>query len=147
MRSGCDCSELSFCVRDEQGMLAQQLLDAVRGGREYNARNSSNTGFSANRDESCELKPLMIAASVGNTSMMQMLIEEGADVNASSPCQIECEENRELPIGSRALHFAVQCRQFVNIPLLLEAGSDPNASDTDGTTPLMVICVSQASYR
>jgi ankyrin repeat protein len=61
------------------------------------------------------------AADKGNREMIELLIENGADVNAANE------------VGMTPLHFA---RNREIAALLLDAHADPNARNKDGNTPL-----------
>jgi Zn-dependent protease with chaperone function len=69
--------------------------------------------------------PLMTAASENDLEQIEILIEEGADVNEQSE------------FGSTALDWAIIDGQMEAAELLLEKGANPNSVDEYGTTPLM----------
>jgi len=75
------------------------------------------------------LTPLMNAAYNGQKEVVELLIANGADVNAKS-----VGGNNE---GSTALMFAAQAGQKEVVELLIAKGADVNARSTDGETPLM----------
>ena len=86
----------------------------VASGLEIN-RLHSGTGVS----------PLMAAAGAGRTESVRLLIEKGGSV---------WQRSRG---GETALMFAVHaCRSEPTVTALLQAGSNPNAGDAKGDTPL-----------
>jgi uncharacterized protein len=72
--------------------------------------------------------PLMLAAALGYTPICKLLIDAGADVNAS-----DFE-------GNRPLHLAAQGygEQITVLKLLLDHGSDPRAVNENGFTPAIL---------
>jgi ankyrin repeat protein len=92
----------------------------VASGLEIN-RLHSGTGIS----------PLMAAAAAGRTESVRLLIEKGGSV---------WQRSRS---GETALMFAVRhCRSEPAVTALLRAGSNPNASDANGDTPLFMFVAS-----
>jgi ankyrin repeat protein len=73
--------------------------------------------------------PLVAAATKGHTTTMQLLINKGAKVNASS------KEN-----GITPLMFAAVNGRADAVKLLIEKGAKVNAEDNDGITALMQAC-------
>lgn len=69
--------------------------------------------------------PLMTAASENDTEQIEILVEDGEDIN---------EQDEE---GSTALDYAIFSGSYEAFELLLEKGADPNTVDIYGTTPLM----------
>jgi len=74
--------------------------------------------------------PIIMAASVGNISILNELIKSGADVN------IKGKEN------VTALLIACSESDFRTIKILVKSGADVNAKNSDGSTALMI-----ASYK
>ena len=72
--------------------------------------------------------PLMLATEHGYHRICEMLIDAGADVNASDF------------LGNTALHMAAQGygEQTTIIKILLQRGADPAATNDDGFTPAML---------
>jgi ankyrin repeat protein len=87
-----------------------QLL--LQHGADINAR--SKSGFT----------PLMFAAQLGDMDFVRMLIAAGANVKDVSP-----EHGSALLVAAASGHEALAI-------FLLDQGADPNATDSDGMTPL-----------
>ena len=68
--------------------------------------------------------PLHFAVASGNSELVTLLLEHGADVNAKTTN------------GWTPLHSAVERRDLEMARLLLDAKADPDAKDTSGRTPL-----------
>jgi hypothetical protein len=74
-------------------------------------------------------RPLAFAAATGHLGVVLLLIERGANINATGDG------------GNTALHWtAVQGHEEV-VALLLEKGAHANTRDNYGRTPLMLACV------
>ena len=67
----------------------------------------------------------------GHTAIVEQLLENGADPNASDP------------VGRTALHYAA--RRPKVIAVLLKAGANPNVKDVFGNTPLHLAVVNRES--
>ncbi|CDJ64081.1 ankyrin repeat containing protein / TPR domain-containing protein, putative [Eimeria necatrix] len=74
--------------------------------------------------------PLFTAASLGHVKSLELLLNRGADVGASSEG------------GSTALHEAVYAEKAAAVKLLLEHGSNPNTASDMGT-PIQIAAVTQ----
>lgn len=74
------------------------------------------------------ITPLMLATELGYHRICELLIDAGADVNASDF------------LGNTALHMAAQGygEQTSIIKTLLRRGADPKATNDDGLTPAML---------
>ncbi|MBE6417818.1 MAG: hypothetical protein E7033_05060 [Akkermansiaceae bacterium] len=97
------------------------------------------SGANVNTRDAEGFTPLMIAANWGNTEMVKLLLEAGADVLATTNS------------GTNALH-SVACAQIIHTgdattaaqdlthiaAMLLAAGADINQATADGVTPLIV---------
>jgi ankyrin repeat protein len=70
--------------------------------------------------------PLALAAHFGSVDVAQHLLASGADVKAVS----------RNALANTPLHAAVAGNQPELVDLLLQHGSDPNATDANGWTPL-----------
>ena len=76
--------------------------------------------------------PLMYAALYGNVESCQLLLNEGAAVNARNTA------------GGTALMYAVD--DVAKTKLLLERGADPNLRSGEGRTALMIAVANSASF-
>lgn len=75
-------------------------------------------------EEMTDETDVMLAAFSGDTSSLQRLIEEGADIHAVNSN------------GETALHYASGNGQLETAEQLLKAGADPNTEDDGAYTPL-----------
>ncbi len=82
-------------------------------------------GASVDAEASTGITALHIAAGEDSVEIVQLLIDEGADVNA-----------RGFAAGVTALHQAALFGRAENARILLENGADVNARDSGGRTPL-----------
>ncbi|GMH34947.1 hypothetical protein BSKO_02808 [Bryopsis sp. KO-2023] len=107
--------------------------------------------------------PLLVAATSGNSAIVDQLIAGGADVNAQSdsgltPLAIAAahEGSSEMIValidagadvdakdefGTFPLHNAAIYGHLGNAEALLNRGADAAVTDDDGTTPLEVVCL------
>ena len=89
-------------------------------------------------------RPLHIAATYDREEITETLLEQGADVNATTVDGTESIYpprwklyNQFRPFrGETALHLAVYYRHFKIARLLLAAGANPNAEDSHGDRPI-----------
>jgi ankyrin repeat protein len=127
-------------VKDRDGNKAQEILGDNPPPAIINARDADNnsalaiaiaqrdpewTGYLLNKGADPDLvgdkagdTPLIIAARIGFDQAVQWLIGMGAKVNATNK------------MGETALIAAVQQRQVPIVRMLLEAGADPDKTDT-----------------
>ncbi|CAI9716767.1 E3 ubiquitin-protein ligase MIB1-like [Octopus vulgaris] len=91
---------------------------------------SINNDIEINKTNEWGETPLMLACLYGaDRRIMEMLIDA------------ECEmEAKDYKYGRTALHWAVDCRRFEAVELLLSRGSEVNARSNDGQTPLHRAC-------
>ena len=104
------------------------LHAAAKSGDLESAKMAMAVGVDLNQQEDVHgLTPLSWAALTGNSEIVDLLLESGADVNA---------RNRD---GGTALHAAVFLGQSDVAQQLLNAGADVNAEDWDGNRPIHVL--------
>ncbi|CAB0032608.1 unnamed protein product [Trichogramma brassicae] len=108
--------------------------------------------------------PLHYAAFENNLPILKSLLERGADANladaeGSTPLhitydpqsayyifQISSEKGQQVEVNARdklgrtPLHYAVLTCRIDNVMMLLTQGADPNSADTEGVTPLHIVC-------
>lgn len=89
------------------------------------------------------LMPLHAAAQQGDTDMFDLLLDQGQDVNVvvSRPTRggtmlFNSGAGMSAATGGTPLHLAAGCRHFGATQLLLEAGADVQAADSQGCVPL-----------
>jgi ankyrin repeat protein len=73
-------------------------------------------------------RPLAVAALCGRLGVVRVLIDRGANINATGDA------------GSTALHYAALGGYGHVLTLLLDEGAHANSRDDDGVTPLMWAC-------
>uniref|UniRef100_A0ABD2XG59 Uncharacterized protein n=2 Tax=Trichogramma kaykai TaxID=54128 RepID=A0ABD2XG59_9HYME len=105
--------------------------------------------------------PLAWALDIGNIHLMELLLSRGADTSLGTPLNRICyygdnwvqlffeiidDRNEVVNInaqdndGYTPLHVAVYCGRKNSTELLLRRGGDPNLVNSDGMTPLHLIC-------
>jgi ankyrin repeat protein len=141
------------------------LIEAVKAGDAVSAKNMLNAGADPNSRDGENSTVLMLSAHSGNLSMVELLIEVGADVNAGdklgwTPLSkavynpelnrgfadvvqvlIEARANIEAPIGFgvRPLMLAAGYGETAVVEILLKAGAEILARNEGGYTALMMV--------
>lgn len=100
------------------------LFEAAGRGKLSVAQRKLERGANVNETDSFFGEtPLHRAAKVGDATMIQLLLDHGADVSA------------QTQYGDTPLHFAITGRNPEVIKLLLTHGANPSAKDVFGRTP------------
>lgn len=98
-------------------------------------------GASVDGSADLEVQPIALAAFQGQVDIMELLLERGANLEVAAPGQrFGVAGNSVFTEGWRPLHAAVHGGQLAAIDTLLQAGADPNATDSQGETPLITAC-------
>ena len=138
------CTVLHCAVQEGHRSVVQVLIDA---GVDIEAKN--DVGRS----------PLLFASSLGHLDIVKMLVEAGADVcvtdNEGDTCLMlatycghtetvrylvglkDVEVNHAENNGWTALHLTVELKLPGVVQVLIDAGADVEAQDTDGLSPLL----------
>jgi ankyrin repeat protein/dienelactone hydrolase len=129
---------LLLAVENGHFELAKQLLDA---GAEPNAHPG---GYTALHAMTWVRKPIRGdgdpsprgSGKYNSLDMVRMLVDAGADVNASFK-RGKSELGRFTYSGSTPFLLAAQASDVPLMKLLIELGADPDTPSSDGTTPLL----------
>jgi ankyrin repeat protein len=129
---------LHRAVKDEDIRAVRQMLDP---GADVDVNEKDDDGYT----------PLANAAFRDNILIVKLLLDRGADANASNPLFYAVDSyevvkllldngadvNRRIEDGRTPLHAAVAGRLKIRvIELLLDRGADVNAKASDGKTPM-----------
>ena len=110
--------------------LQRDLLDAAADGNIAQVKELIKKG--ARLNPMCPpnyiCQPLPYASENGDISMMQLLIDEGADVNGRNA------------YGDTPLIYALGRKQIEAVKLLIKSGADVNQPNAFGITPFMGVC-------
>lgn len=104
------------------------LLEAIETSESSNVERALAVGADVNVKNERGDPALIVAVawSYGDTEIIKLLLERGADVNA-----------KESSLGATALAFAISSGHTEIVRLLLENGADINTKDINGYTPLI----------
>ena len=113
------------------------IWDAARTGNILSVKQLLKTGTGVNAVSEDGWTPLHWAAWMGHKEVSKLLIEKGADSNATS----------HLLGGITPLHWAARGGHEEIVELLVANGADVNTKTDDGHTPLDVAFTSQSLLR
>jgi uncharacterized protein len=118
---------IALIILAGSSMCAQKFIETVKTG-DLKAVHKMLQKKSTNINETDEegLSGLMVAAIVGDSLMMDLLLQYKADPNLKTKT------------GMTALHAAAFHTRESLIPMLIIAGANPNMQDSRGRTPLIV---------
>lgn len=106
--------------------LAGELHEAVKAGDVSLVRTALAGGEAVNALD-MDWSALQLATALGNTEIVQVLIDGGANVDAKGE-----------PAGSHPLHLAAQNNQSEIAQLLIKNGAKVNSRNSDDKTPLLI---------
>ncbi len=110
-----------------RGKLGQDLFLAVGPGNIQGVEALLKRGADPNARNSLEMTPLHIAAAAAPSRILELLLQAGGKLDATSPY-------------STPLMFACLTGNVPNIQLLLSRGASVTVQRPDGITPLMLAC-------
>ena len=109
-----------------QGELNMVLMQAVKAGFFESTKVMLDAGADPNTEDAYDNTPLLLAAEMGNESLVQLLLTYGAKVHVIAG-------GRGTP-----LHHAAKWGYYSSMDLLLKHGAAVNAQDGMWRTPLML---------
>lgn len=132
VRKNSHANQVKTATQTKQSREFDELMTAVSVGDRATVLSLLSKGVKAKASDETGRTPLLLAASNGYAEIVQLLIDNGADVNAKI-------KNTLTPYGSTTpLWAATNYKGDVQtIRELLAAGAEIEARDMDGETPLM----------
>ncbi len=117
------------------GSQPEHAFEAIRNGDEAGVRRLVTSPEAANARNAQGATLLMMAAQHASPSMLEYLLERGADPKASNP------------LGATALHWiGGEAKAYAEkVAILLRHGADPNAASNLGRTPLTIAAATQGN--
>ena len=112
-----------------------RLCDACAAGDDATVLAMLDDDDTLLADDARGRNPLLLAASAGHTSVVQILVQRGANVNYAG----EDEQT--------ALTLACRHRRRMVVKMLLKNGAEPNLGSSNGMTPLHWACMSGEDHR
>lgn len=136
------------CVKCRRILIArldsaeEQLIQYVAVGDTRGVKRILAAGGTPDGNPEQDFQPIILAAAAGHTSVLRLLLKEGADIDATSPRDVRYEPHELLQLaqGQRAIHAAIDNGQIDCFRVLLRAGTDIDAPNSHGFTPLMSAC-------
>lgn len=93
-----------------------------------------------------ELTPLMIVSKKGSIELTELLIQYGADVNATTATGYSVLMNASERSDADICEYGISSFHLHCIQLLIDNGADVNAKDENGKTPLIYACLNRNLY-
>ena len=147
---------LAYAVVKDQIQLTKLLLDE---GADPNRRCLAHTGSGHYLRQSVKSSSLEItktllqhgariqssgavqqAAKLGRVDVLELLLNNGADINETLPADVGflVRDQRYQQASESPLHIAALHDQISSVRWLLAHGADPNITDAQGRTPVMI---------
>lgn len=116
-----------------------KLLAQVVNGNKQSVEQVLMAGACVDGSRHLPTRPLVAAAQTGQVGMIEVLIGRGADVEVAVSNEM-CDDDGDIlfPLGTRALHAAAFGRFASSVRCLLNAGANPDVTNSAGSTPLML---------
>ena len=95
-----------------------------------------NAGANPDATNSYGYAPLHVAASAGQTAIVEALLTAGADPGVVPSETSNSDQTLKYCAGMTPLHFAAHGGYAESIDALVAAGADANAADATGITPM-----------
>ena len=122
--------------RSADGRLMVEITNKSILGVERCLAEGASVNGSARSGE--DYPPIVCAAAIGSTRMVELLVEKGASVNAGV-----WRDGGDFPKHSRAIHVVISTDSRASLDslrVLLRAGANPDMKDVNGCTALMMAC-------
>ena len=153
---------LAYAVVKDQLQLTQFLLDE---GADPNLRCLAHTGSGHYLRQSVKSSSLNItetllqhgariqfsgaiqeAAKLGRVDVLELLLKNGANVNETLPADVGflIRDKRYQQASESPLHIAALHDQIYSVRWLLAHGANPNVTDAQGRTPVMIAQTSKS---
>ncbi|CAM9452146.1 unnamed protein product [Scytosiphon promiscuus] len=138
----CPCLKCRRIMVARLDSAEEQLIQYVAMGDARGVKRILAAGGSADGNPEQDFQPIILAAAAGRTSVLRLLVKEGANVDATAPRDVQYAPDEQLQVarGQRAIHAAIDNIQIDCFRVLLRAGTDINAPNSLGCTPLMSAC-------
>lgn len=125
---------------DEWAEYGALIHDAAWTGNAEYAKRLIELGANVNiSPEKNKLTPLHAAAGYNHIEVARILLENGADVDATTVFQGPSQYTWAPHFGETPLHLAVLFCGMEMVQLLLDAGAQPGAPDGTSATPIVYL--------